>query len=106
MKKRHDFEFGAGEHIPTLDDYELKPHYDLDPRKAKPNRFAGRAKFSAQNPRGKMTQGGGRVVAGRKSAPEPVERHTISLYRSHAKFLRSMDSNLSNAIRKLIEAKR
>lgn len=88
MKKSRDFS-----HIPKLDDYELKPHYDLDYRKAKPNRFAGRVKF---------THGGPRPGAGRKRAPETVERHTITLYKSHAVFLRGLDKNLSNAIRKLI----
>jgi hypothetical protein len=97
MKKRRDSESipnSKGSYIPKLDDYELKPHYDLDYRKAKPNRFAGRVKFS---------HGGARPGAGRKPAPEPVERHTVTLYKSHARFLRSLDANLSAAIRKLIE---
>ena len=88
MKKTPDFK-----HIPKLDEYELKPHYDLDYRKAKPNRFAGRVK---------LTRGGKRAGSGRKSSPEPIERHTITLYQTHAKYLKSLDDNLSRAIRKLI----
>ena len=88
MKKR-----GDSESVAKLDQHELKPHYDLDYRKAKPNRFAGRVKLS---------HGGARPGAGRKRAPEPVERHTITLYQTHADYLRRLDGNLSNAIRKLI----
>ena len=73
---------------------QLRPYYKVDYSKAKPNRFAGRVKF---------THGGTRAGAGRRRAPEPMERHTITLYRSHAKRLRALDSNLSLAIRKLIE---
>ncbi len=93
MKKIRDAE---GSYIPKLDDYELKPHYDLDYRKAKPNRFARRVKIS---------RGGARRDAGRQSKPEPVERHTIAFYKSHADYLRSLDRNLSKAIRKLIALK-
>ena len=74
MKKRRDSEIEA-----KMDDYELKPHYDLDYSKAKLNRFAGRVK---------LTHGGGRTGAGRKSAPEDLERHTITLYKTHAEYLR------------------
>ena len=80
--------------IPNELNDDLRPYYKVDYSKAKPNRFAGRVKF---------THGGTRVGAGRKRAPEPMERHTITLYRSHAKRLRALDSNLSLAIRKLIE---
>jgi hypothetical protein len=73
---------------------QLRSYYKVDYSKAKPNRFAGRVKF---------THGGARVGAGRKRASQPMERHTITLYRSHAKRLRALDSNLSLAIRKLIE---
>ena len=72
---------------------ELRPHYDVDYAKSRPNRFAGRVKF---------TRGGARPGAGRKSGPEPIERHTITLYKTHANYLRSLDDNLSRAIRKLI----
>ncbi len=82
-------------YIPKLDDYELPDEVPLDPAKMKPNRFAGRVKF---------THGGKRTGSGRKRAREPLERHTITLYRSHAKRLRQLDPNLSRAIRKLIEA--
>ncbi len=72
----------------------LRPHYDFDYSQARPNRFAGRIKF---------THGGARSDAGRKPASEPVERHTVTLYKSHADYLRGLDANLSLAIRKLIE---
>ncbi len=72
---------------------ELRPHYDVDYAKSRPNRFAGRVK---------LTRGGARPGAGRKSGPEPIERHTITLYKTHANYLRSLDDNLSRAIRKLI----
>ena len=88
MKKTPDFS-----HIPKLDDYELKPHYDLDYRKAKPNRFAGRVK---------LTRSAKRNGAERKPTPGAMERHTITLYKAHANYLRRLDSNLSRAIRILI----
>lgn len=72
---------------------ELRPHYDVDYSKSRPNPYAGRVK---------LTHGGLRPGAGRKSAPEPLERHTITLYKTHAKYLRTIDGNLSRAIRKLI----
>ena len=51
-----------------------------------------------------VTQHGGkRNGSGRKQAPEKLERHTVTLYASHVKYLRSIDANLSRAIRKLIE---
>ena len=86
----------GSEHIPKLDDYELPAEYPLNPKKFKPNRFAGRVKF---------THGGARPGAGRKSAPEPMERHTIAFYKSHVDYLLSLDRNLSKAIRKLITLK-
>ena len=89
MKKQNR----AGEHIPSLDDYELPAEFPLDPRKMKPNRFAGRVKLS---------RGVKRASARRKPAPVPLERHTITLYRTHANYLRRLDGNLSRAIRKLI----
>lgn len=72
---------------------QLRPHYHFDYSKARPNRFAGRVK---------LPRDGARPGAGRKSAPPRVERHTITLSTAHAKFLRSLDGNLSRAIRKLI----
>ncbi len=80
-------------HIPKLDDYELPARFPLDPAKMKPNRFAGRVKH---------THGGKRNGSGRKHAPEKLERHTITLYSTHAKYLKTLDANLSRAIRKLI----
>ena len=87
MKKIH-----LTKHIPGLDDYELPAEYPFDPAKMKPNRFARRTGL----------HGGKRAGAGRKAAPEPIERHTITLYKTHAKLLRGLDTNLSRAIRKLI----
>ncbi len=80
-----------------LDTYELPQEVPFDPAKMKPNRFAGRVRFS---------HGGKRAGAGRKSAPEPVERHMVTLFKSHAEYLRSVDRNLSKAIRELIERSR
>jgi hypothetical protein len=74
---------------------DLRPHYDIDYSKAKPNRFAKRPK---------IYHGGARPGAGRKAAPEPVERHTLVIYKSHADYLRSLDPSLSKALRKLIAA--
>lgn len=91
MKKKRNSEY-----IPKLDDYELPAEFPLDRRKMKPNRFAGRVKF---------THGGPRPGSGRKPALEPLERHTITFYKSHAEYLRKVDANLSKAIRKLIAAK-
>ncbi len=79
--------------IPNELQDDLRPHYDVDYAKSRPNRFAGQVKFS---------HGGARAGSGRKPAPEVLERHTITFYKSHAKFLRSIDTNLSKAIRKLI----
>lgn len=52
--------------------------------------------------RPKTYRGGARPGAGRKPVAQPMERHTITVHPSDAKFLRSLDSNLSRAIRKLI----
>jgi hypothetical protein len=82
--------------IAKLDDYDLPSEFPLDPREMKPNPYAGRVQFS---------RGGTRAGAGRKRAPEPLERHTITFYKSHADYLRRVDANLSRAIRKLLEAK-
>ncbi len=83
------------EYIPKLDDYDLPSEFPLDPAKMKPNPYAGRVK---------LAHGGRRLRAGRKSAPEPVERHTLVIYKSHADYLRSLDPSLSKALRKLIAA--
>ena len=83
-------------YVPKYDDYELPAEFPLDRRKLKPNRFAGRVKF---------THGGARPGSGRKPASEPLERHTITFYKSHAEYLRKVDTNLSKAIRKLLAAK-
>lgn len=83
--------------IPNELEDDLRPHYDVDYNKSRSNRFAGRVRF---------THGGARRGAGRKPAPEAVERHTITLYLSHARYLRRLDANLSRAIRKLITSRR
>lgn len=73
---------------------ELRPHYDIDYRKTRRNPYVGRVKH---------TSNGKRNGAERKPAPEPMERHTITLYKTQAKFLRGLDTNLSRAIRKLVD---
>ncbi len=83
--------------LDKLDAYELPREVPFDPAKMKPNRFAGRVQYS---------HGGKRAGAGRKPALEPVERHTVTLFKSHAEYLRSLDRNLSKAIRELIERSR
>ncbi|MCC7163484.1 MAG: hypothetical protein IT331_13395 [Anaerolineae bacterium] len=95
MNKKNDSEYLA-----KLDNYELKPHYDLDYSQAKPNRFAGRVNL--ETPR----RGGARKGAGRKPAREPLERHTITILKSDALFLKKFDKRLSAAIRKLIAQQR
>jgi hypothetical protein len=77
------------EHIPGLDDYELPAEFKFDRAKLKPNRFA---------------PGGKRPSAGRKSAPAPIVRKTITLTQPQVNYLRRLDTNLSRAIRKLIDA--
>ena len=80
-----------------LDAHELPREVPYDPAKMKPNRFTGRVRLS---------HGGKRAGAGRKPAPEPVEGHTVTLFKSQADYLRSLDTNLSKAIRTLIERTR
>lgn len=63
MNKKSDSEYLA-----KLDNYELKPHYDFDYSKAKPNRFAGRVKLANPDAFPRSTQ----RRAGRKPAREPV----------------------------------
>jgi hypothetical protein len=95
--KREDVRKRNGRKPASLDKpdaYELPTEVPFDPAMMKPNRFAGRVRFS---------HGGKRAGAGRKPAPEPVERHTVTLFKSHADYLRSLDTNLSKAIRALIE---
>ncbi len=92
MKKRR-----GSEYIPKLDDYELPPEFPFDPGKMKPNRFAGRVKF---------THGGPRKGSGRKRAPEPLVAKRVYLYPRHVKILQRIDKNLSAAIRKLVDAER
>jgi hypothetical protein len=69
----------------------MRPEYDFS--RSRPNPYATRAK---------VYRGGARPGAGRKPVAQPMERHTITVHPTDAKFLRSLDSNLSKAIRKLI----
>ncbi len=78
----------------TRDD-DMLPHYELDYRKAKPNRFAGRVK---------LTHGGARAGAGRKPAPETLISKRVYLYPRHVQLLKRIDKNLSAAIRKILDA--
>lgn len=85
--------------IPPEEDLndELRPYYKVDYRKTRPNRFAGRQKIVVGAERG-----GARNGAGRKPTREPMERHTITLLKSDAAFLKKFDKGLSAAIRKMI----
>jgi hypothetical protein len=80
--------------IPNEADDDLRPHYDFDYSKAKPNRFAGHVT---------LTHGGQRPHSGRKPSPVPIVRKTITLTKPHLAFLSKLDANISRAIRKLIE---
>lgn len=81
--------------MPHLDDYELPAQVQLDPKKFRPNRFAGQLQF---------TRGGARPGAGRKPSPEPLVSKHVYLAPRHIKILQRVDKNLSAAIRKLAEA--
>ncbi len=69
----------------------MRPEYDFS--RSRPNPYARRPK---------IYRGGARPGAGRKPVAQPMERHTITVHPSDAKYLRSLDANLSRAIRKLI----
>ncbi|MDL1898375.1 hypothetical protein FBQ82_19185 [Anaerolineae bacterium CFX7] len=88
-------EFTETPPIPRLDDYELPAQVALDPKKFRPNRFAGQVRF---------TRGGARQGAGRKPSPEPLLSKHVYLAPRHIKILKRVDKNLSAAIRKLAEA--
>lgn len=79
-----------------IDNYELPDEIVVDYAQAKPNPYAGKVQF---------THGGKRKGAGRKPSQEVAKPHTVSLYKAEVKFLRSLDPNLSRAIRKLIGVK-
>jgi len=79
---------------PKLDDYELPVEVSIDAKKMKPNRFAGKVKF---------THGGARPNAGRNPAPEQLVSKRIYLYPRHVKLLEKIDKNMSAAIRKLVD---
>jgi hypothetical protein len=82
--------------IPKWDYGQLPAEFHFDRRMVKRNRFAGRVKF---------THGGARTGSGRPPVPESIERHTITFYKSHAEYLRQVDTSLSKAICKLISIK-
>jgi hypothetical protein len=85
--------------VAMTDDDDILPHYELDYRKAKPNRFAGRPHVVVG-----PVRGGVRPGAGRKPSPEPVVAKRVYLYTRHVKILQKIDKNLSAAIRKLVDA--
>ncbi|MBI4674979.1 MAG: hypothetical protein HY741_25340 [Chloroflexi bacterium] len=88
-------EFTETPHIPGIDDYELPAEVPLDPKKFRPNPFAGRVQFK---------RGGARKGAGRKPAPEPLIAKKVYLYPRHLKLFQKIDKNSSAAIRKLADA--
>lgn len=88
-------EFTETPPMPHLDNYELPDQAPLDPKKFRPNRFAGQVQF---------TRGGARAGAGRKPSPEPLVSKHVYLAPRHIKILKRVDKNLSAAIRKLAES--
>lgn len=97
MNKQKDFK-GVPPGTMTEDD-DAMPLYDLDITKAKPNRFAHREKLIVG------ARGGARPGAGRKPAPEPLIGKKVYLSARHLKILSRVDKNLSEAIRKLADAR-
>lgn len=87
--------------VTMTEDDDLLPHYDIDYRKSRPNRFAGRPKIIIG-----PVRGGARKGAGRKPAPEPLVAKRVYLYPRHVKVLKKIDKNLSAAVRKLVDAHR
>ena len=83
--------------ITMTDDDDMLPHYDLDFSKAKPNRFAKRAKVIVGAREGTGQNGG------RKPVTEQLVGKRIYLYPRQIKRLQKMDANLSAAIRKLVD---
>lgn len=53
----------------------------------------------------KLSHGGLREGGGRKPSPEPLKQVTITFYKSHLKYLRTIDPSPSIAIRKIIKGK-
>jgi hypothetical protein len=81
--------------------HDMRPHYDVDYRKSRPNRFAGRPKMVIG-----ASRGGAREGAGRKPSPEPLVAKRVYLYPHHVKLLHKIDKNLSAAIRKLVDTRK
>ncbi len=84
-------------YIPSLDDYELPAEFPFDRHKMKRNPYAKGAR---------LPENIKRAGNGRKPSSLGRERHTITLTTQHAKYLRSLDPNLSRAISKLVEQAR
>lgn len=89
------------EYIPELDDFELKPHYDFDYRKSKPNPFVKKSQVTRRSIK-KIEPDGEGIGAKRSAKTSVVNRHTITLHQADAAYLRKLDKSLSHAIRKLI----
>ncbi len=89
------------EYIPELDDYELKPHYDFDYRKSKPNPFGQNAN-ATRRVKKRVAANGKTTLASRETKRVKLKRHTITLHQADAAYLRKLDKSLSHAIRKLI----
>src|SRR5207244_3513950 len=90
-------------YIPELDDYELKPHYDFDYSKSKPNPFVTRPNSASSGKKRESANGkSGQKSTKRKAKTTTVQRHTITLHQADAAYLHKLDKSLSQAIRKLI----
>lgn len=80
-----------------IDDYELPVHIEVDYSKAKPNRFV----TDAHRTTAKRIA----VAKGVNRRTEPTERHTVTLYGRQVAMLRTIDTDLSRAIRKVLDVK-
>lgn len=75
-------------------DDEMRDHYDFSDSWRNP--YAGAIL--------KFKHGGKRPGAGRKPVRQPLTSHTVTLASRHVRFLKSLDRNISRAIRRLIES--
>lgn len=92
------------ERLTKLDDYEPPAHVDLDHSKAKPNRFAKYKKHTVTIRNSNYKQLMASRAAKRSKLSEPTERHTVTLPTRQVEILRKMDSSISRAISKLLDA--